>query len=101
MIFIQEFPLQTTPVKVISGRLDCLPAVPTLPGRAKEGYGSSDNIVVREFSVDLLNDQPLDAVSDVLQALSVRSVVYCLSELRQPWGFRFECAQVAKFDLVL
>jgi AraC-like DNA-binding protein len=55
--------------------------------------GSSD--------VDLLNDQPFDAVSDVLQALSVRSVVYCLSELRQPWGFRVEGAQVAKFHLVL
>jgi AraC-like DNA-binding protein len=51
--------------------------------------------------VDLLNDQPHDAVSDLLQSLSVRSVIYCLSELRQPWGFRVEGAQVAKFHLVL
>jgi AraC-like DNA-binding protein len=55
--------------------------------------GSSD--------VDILNDQPHDAVSDVLQSLSVRSVIYCLSEFRQPWGFRVEGAQVAKFHLVL
>ncbi len=51
--------------------------------------------------MDLLNDQPHDAVSDVLQSLSVRSVIYCLSELRQPWGFRVDGVQVAKFHLVL
>ena len=51
--------------------------------------------------MDLLNDQPDDAVSGVLRSLSVRSVIYCLSEFRQPWGFRVEGAQVAKFHLVL
>lgn len=51
--------------------------------------------------MDLLNSQPQDAVSDVLQSLSVRSAIYCLSELRAPWGFRVEGAQVAKFHLVL
>ncbi len=51
--------------------------------------------------MDLLNNQPRDAVSDVLHSLSVRSVIYCLSELREPWGFGVEGAQVAKFHLVL
>jgi AraC-like DNA-binding protein len=51
--------------------------------------------------MDLLNGQPNDTISDLLQSLSVRSVIYCLSELRQPWGFRVEGAQVAKFHLVL
>jgi AraC-like DNA-binding protein len=51
--------------------------------------------------MDRLNDQPRDMVSDVLQSLSVRSVIYCLSELREPWGFGVEGAQVAKFHLVL
>ncbi len=51
--------------------------------------------------MDLLNNQPRDAVSDVLQSLSVRSVIYCLSQLREPWGFGVEGAQVAKFHLVL
>ena len=51
--------------------------------------------------MDHLNDQPRDMVSDVLQSLSVRSVIYCLSELREPWGFGVEGAQVAKFHLVL
>ena len=51
--------------------------------------------------MDRLNNQPRDTVSDVLQSLSVRSVIYCLSQLREPWGFGVEGAQVAKFHLVL
>ncbi|HEX6853704.1 MAG TPA: AraC family transcriptional regulator [Streptosporangiaceae bacterium] len=51
--------------------------------------------------MERLNNQPRDEVSDVLQSLSVHSVIYCLSELRAPWGFRVEGAQVAKFHLVL
>lgn len=51
--------------------------------------------------MDRLNNQPRDTVSDVLQSLSVRSVIYCLSELQEPWGFGVEGAQVAKFHLVL
>src|SRR5262245_31497265 len=41
-----------------------------------------------------------DAVSDVLQALNVRSSIFCLSELRAPWAFRVDGADVAKFHLV-
>jgi AraC-like DNA-binding protein len=51
--------------------------------------------------MDHLNDQPRDEISDVLQSIRVRSVVYCLSDLRGPWGFRVEGAQVAKFHLML
>ena len=42
-----------------------------------------------------------DAVSEVLQALHVRSSVFCLSDLRAPWAFRVDGADVAKFHLVL
>ena len=52
-------------------------------------------------AIDHLNDQPHDEISDVLQSIRVRSVVYCLSDLRGPWGFRVEGAQVAKFHLML
>jgi hypothetical protein len=44
---------------------------------------------------------PGDTVSDVLQSLSARSVIYCLSELQEPWGFEAEAMQVAKFHLVI
>jgi AraC-like DNA-binding protein len=51
--------------------------------------------------VRLLSTASSDAVSDFLTALTVRSSVYCLSELRAPWGFRVDGANVAKFHLVL
>jgi AraC-like DNA-binding protein len=49
----------------------------------------------------LLNTAPRDAVTVLLATLSVRSTVYCLSELREPWGFEVDGANVAKFHLVL
>src|ERR671936_986659 len=42
-----------------------------------------------------------DAVSDALRSLQVRSSVFCLSDLRAPWAFRVDGADVAKFHLVL
>lgn len=49
----------------------------------------------------LLNTAPRDAVTELLATLRVRSTVYCLSELREPWGFEVDGASVAKFHLVL
>jgi AraC-like DNA-binding protein len=37
----------------------------------------------------------------MLDAIRVRSVVYCRSELGAPWGFRVEASPQAKFHLVL
>lgn len=51
--------------------------------------------------MQLLNTPPRDTVTELLTALSVRSSVYCLSELRAPWGFEVGGANVAKFHLVL
>jgi len=51
--------------------------------------------------VERLNTSPGDAVTDLLTALTVHSSVYCLSELRAPWGFQVDGANVAKFHLVL
>jgi AraC-like DNA-binding protein len=51
--------------------------------------------------MQLLNAAPRDAVTELLAALRVRSTVYCLSELREPWGFEVDGANVAKFHLVL
>ena len=49
----------------------------------------------------LLNTAPRDSVTELLATLRVRSTVYCLSELREPWGFEVDGANVAKFHLVL
>jgi AraC-like DNA-binding protein len=51
--------------------------------------------------VKLLNPVTSDIVADTLNSIRVRSSVYCLSDLRAPWGFRVEGANVAKFHLVL
>jgi AraC-like DNA-binding protein len=48
-----------------------------------------------------LNAYADDAVSEVLTRLRVHSTVYCLAELRSPWGFRVEGRDVAKFHLLL
>jgi len=48
-----------------------------------------------------LNTAPHDAVAELLATVRVRSTVYCLSELREPWGFEVDGANVAKFHLVL
>ena len=48
-----------------------------------------------------LNAAPRDAVTELLATLRVRSTVYCLSELREPWGFEVDGTSVAKFHLVL
>lgn len=51
--------------------------------------------------MDLLTPTHTDAIAATLAAVRVRSSVYCLSELRAPWGFRVDGANVAKFHLVL
>src|SRR5215469_8063753 len=51
--------------------------------------------------MELLNAAPHEAVTELLASLRVRSTVYCLSELREPWGFEVDGANVAKFHLVL
>jgi AraC-like DNA-binding protein len=51
--------------------------------------------------MDLLSPAASDAVTEILSAVRVRSSVYCLSELRAPWGFRVEGVNIAKFHLVL
>ena len=51
--------------------------------------------------MQLLNTAPHDAITELLATLRVRSTVYCLSELREPWGFEVDGASVAKFHLVL
>jgi len=48
-----------------------------------------------------LNEHPRDAVSELLRGVKVHSTVYCLSDLRAPWGFHVEDSAVAKFHLVL
>jgi AraC-like DNA-binding protein/mannose-6-phosphate isomerase-like protein (cupin superfamily) len=42
-----------------------------------------------------------DAVSEALRSLTVRSTIFCLSELRAPWAFRVDGEAVAKFHVVL
>jgi AraC-like DNA-binding protein len=49
----------------------------------------------------LLNTPPRDTVTELLDTLKVRASVYCLSDLRAPWGFEVDGANVAKFHLVL
>jgi AraC-like DNA-binding protein len=51
--------------------------------------------------MELLNTSPRDTVTELLDALRVHSSVYCLSDLRAPWGFEVDGANVAKFHLVL
>jgi len=52
--------------------------------------------------MDLMYIPPsADPVAETLSAVNVLSSVYCLSDLRAPWGFAVEGANVAKFHLVL
>jgi AraC-like DNA-binding protein len=47
-------------------------------------------------------DQPVrDSLSDLLSSVKVHSAVYCVSDLRAPWGFHVADSTVAKFHLVL
>ncbi len=41
-----------------------------------------------------------DSLSEMLLRLSVRSTVYCLSEMRAPWAFRVAARDVSAFHLV-
>src|SRR5215510_7448246 len=68
-----------------------------LCSRGQEAYPG----VPKAYQMQRLNTAPHDAVSELLAALRVRSTVYCLSELREPWGFEVDGASVAKFHLVL
>ena len=72
-----------------------------LPTTGAAGYGRSDKLLVRSSRMRQLNTHKVDAVTDLLSKIQVRSAVYCLSELRSPWGFRVEGRNVAKFHLVL
>jgi AraC-like DNA-binding protein len=51
--------------------------------------------------VDLLTAPRPDDLSTLLERINVRSVVYCLSDLGAPWGFRVDGSVTAKFHLVL
>lgn len=51
--------------------------------------------------MELLTQAEPDDVSALLARINVRSVVYCLSDLGAPWGFRVEQSEAAKFHLVL
>jgi Cupin len=51
--------------------------------------------------MDVLGSASSDPVADVLRSLNVRSSIFCLSELRAPWGFRVDGTAVAKFHFVL
>jgi AraC-like DNA-binding protein len=42
-----------------------------------------------------------DPVAAALRSLDVHSSIFCLSELRAPWGFRVEGVGIAKFHIVL
>jgi cupin len=54
-----------------------------------------------ERHMDLLTPTQTDAITEMLAAVRVRSSIYCLSELRAPWAFRVDGANVAKFHLLL
>jgi AraC-like DNA-binding protein len=51
--------------------------------------------------LERLNRHPDDSLSEALRAARVHSTVFCLSDLRAPWGFHVESSPVAKFHLVL
>jgi AraC-like DNA-binding protein len=51
--------------------------------------------------VELLTSPRADDLSMLLQQINVRSVVYCLSDLGAPWGFRVDGSATAKFHLIL
>jgi AraC-like DNA-binding protein/mannose-6-phosphate isomerase-like protein (cupin superfamily) len=48
-----------------------------------------------------LNRHVDDSLSQLLRVVNVHSSVYCLSDLRAPWGFHVEDSTVAKFHLPL
>lgn len=51
--------------------------------------------------MELLTSPWVDDLSVLLEQINIRSAVYCISELRAPWGFRVDGSAVAKFHLVL
>lgn len=51
--------------------------------------------------MDRIDAPAEDGLSSVLREVSVRSVVYCLSNFAAPWGFSVERSLVAKFHLIL
>jgi AraC-like DNA-binding protein len=51
--------------------------------------------------MELLTSRRSDDLGALLERINVRSVVYCLSDLGAPWGFRVDGSTTAKFHLVL
>jgi AraC-like DNA-binding protein len=51
--------------------------------------------------MELLTAPRADDLGALLERINVRSVVYCLSDLGSPWGFRVDASATAKFHLVL
>lgn len=51
--------------------------------------------------MELLTAPRADDLGALLERINVRSVVYCLSDLGSPWGFRVDRSATAKFHLVL
>src|SRR5262249_59507636 len=51
--------------------------------------------------MELLTARRSDDLSALLERINVRSVVYCVSDLGAPWGFRVDGSTTAKFHLIL
>lgn len=51
--------------------------------------------------MERLNRHANDELSELLRAVNVHSSVYCVSNMRAPWGFRVADSAVAKFHLLL
>jgi AraC-like DNA-binding protein len=51
--------------------------------------------------MELLTAARADDLSELLERINVRSVVYCRSDLGAPWGFRVDGSATAKFHLLL
>jgi AraC-like DNA-binding protein len=51
--------------------------------------------------MELLTAARADDLTELLERINVRSVVYCRSDLGAPWGFRVDGSAAAKFHLVL
>jgi len=64
------------------------------------GHNSCPSVQGRP-AVERLNRHSSDSVSEFLRGVRVQSTVYCVSDLRAPWGLSVEDSSVAKFHLVL
>jgi len=88
----------------MSGGTDVLsvrPAGPASTCPAAELRVPSCRTLTLGAPVELLTAPRSDDLSALLERINVRSVVYCLSDLGAPWGFRVDGSTTSKFHLVL